>query len=120
MEHSTKITQGLLKRFEQVIKIRFIEPIPQFINNIGTGNSIFNFSDRYPMHKEFVFHLREKCKELNLPVPLSPEKIFEVDKFEVYLETRCIRQLQFKTPAEFKQCFLDAEVIEKRWTLAKK
>ena len=26
MEHSTKITQGLLKRFEQVIKIRFIEP----------------------------------------------------------------------------------------------
>ncbi|MCJ8208751.1 DUF3891 family protein [Mucilaginibacter sp. RS28] len=45
---------------------------------------------------------------------------FEADKFEVYLETRCIRQLQFKTPAEFKQCFLDAEVIEKRWTLAKK
>jgi hypothetical protein len=63
-------------------KIRFMEPIPQFINNIGTGSDIYNFEDRYPMHKEFVKHLREQSKIKGLEEPISPEKIFGVDKFD--------------------------------------
>ena len=62
--------------------IKFIEPIPQFINNIGTGPDIYNFEDRYPMHKDFVYHLRKQCLERGLPKPISPEKIFGVDKFD--------------------------------------
>ena len=63
-------------------KIRFIEPIPQFINNIGTGPDIYDFDDRYPMHKKFIYSLREKCKEKGLEIPISPERIFGVDKFD--------------------------------------
>lgn len=63
-------------------KIVFIEPIPQFINNIGTGPDIYDFEDRYPRHKEFVHYLREECKERGLPEPISPEKILGVDKFD--------------------------------------
>ena len=63
-------------------KIRFVEPIPQFINNLGTGPDIYDFKDRYPMHKEFVLYLRELLHKLNLDEPISPEKIFDVDKFD--------------------------------------
>lgn len=63
-------------------RIRFIEPIPQFVNNLGTGPDIYNFEDRYPMHKEFVYHLRKQCEERGLESPISPEKVFGVDKFD--------------------------------------
>jgi hypothetical protein len=63
-------------------KIRFIEPIPQFVNNIGTGSDIYNFEDRYPMHKEFVKHLREQSKIRGLENPISPEQILGVDRFD--------------------------------------
>jgi hypothetical protein len=76
-----KYMNGFIKAFPNN-KIRFIEPIPQFINNIGTGPDIYNFEDRYPMHKEFVYHLRKQCQEMGLEPPISPEKILGVDKFD--------------------------------------
>jgi len=63
-------------------KIKFVEPIPQFINNLGTGPDIYNFEDRYPMHKEFIFHLRKQCEERGLEKPISPEEILGVDRFD--------------------------------------
>lgn len=76
-----KYVNGFLDTFPNN-KIRFVEPIPQFINNLGTGPDICDFKDRYPMHKEFVLHLRELLHKLNLDEPISPEKIFGVDKFD--------------------------------------
>ena len=76
-----KYVDGFVEGFPDN-RIRFIEPIPQFINNIGTGNSIYNFEDRYPMHKEFIYHLNKYCKELGLEDPISPAKILGVDKFD--------------------------------------
>lgn len=63
-------------------KIRFIEPIPQFINNIGTGPDIYNFEDRYPMHKEFIFYLRKECSERGLETPIQTGEMLGVDKFD--------------------------------------
>jgi hypothetical protein len=76
-----KYINTFLKEFPNN-KIRFIEPIPQFINNLGTGPDIYDFKDRYPMHKEFVYHLRKQCLERGLEAPISPENIFGVDKFD--------------------------------------
>ncbi|QJD95188.1 DUF3891 family protein [Mucilaginibacter robiniae] len=45
---------------------------------------------------------------------------FEEDTFELHIEKRLIKQLQFKSNEEFKQLFLEAEVQEKTWQLAKK
>ncbi|GAB2703664.1 hypothetical protein GCM10027037_31900 [Mucilaginibacter koreensis] len=45
---------------------------------------------------------------------------FEDDRFELYLETRLIEQLTFKSNEEFKQCFLNAQVTEKHWLFTKK
>ena len=53
-----KYVDGFLNFFPNN-KVTFIEPLPQFINNLGTGPDIYDFKDRYPMHKEFVHYLNE-------------------------------------------------------------
>lgn len=80
-EAVTRYIDGFLSTFPEN-KIRFLEPIPQFINNLGTGPDIYNFEDRYPMHKAFVANLRKQCNERGLDDPISPEKLFGVDKFD--------------------------------------
>jgi hypothetical protein len=67
-------------------KIRYIEPIPQFVRNIGGGTGLVNFEERYPMHKEFISALREQCKIRGLEDPISPEKILGVDKLDESFE----------------------------------
>jgi hypothetical protein len=80
-EAVTKYMDTFLNAFPNN-KIRFIEPIPQFINNLGSGPDIYDFKDRYPMHKAFVYHLRKQSEERGLEKPFSPEEIFGVDKFD--------------------------------------
>lgn len=63
-------------------KIRFIEPIPQFINILGTGNVLLPFEDRYPYHIEFINELRKQSEENGLEKPINTESIFEIDKFD--------------------------------------
>lgn len=63
-------------------KIRYIEPIPQFVNNLGTGPEIFDFKDRYPMHRDFIYYLKKHSKERGLEAPISPERLLGVDKFD--------------------------------------
>jgi hypothetical protein len=62
--------------------VRFIEPIPQFVRNIGSGTGLRNFEERYPMHKRFVAELRKQSEIRGLEEPISPEKILGVDKFD--------------------------------------
>lgn len=44
---------------------------------------------------------------------------FEIDKFDVNFEWRLIKQLQFKSSAEFRKEFLKAEVSETTWEIAR-
>ena len=44
---------------------------------------------------------------------------FEETSFEIHVEKRIIKQIQFKSIPEFKKVFLDAEVIEQVWLLSK-
>ena len=67
-------------------EIRFIEPIPQFIRDIGGGTGLMKFEDRYPMHKAFVEELRKECEIREFDEPISPEKLFNVDKFDESFE----------------------------------
>ena len=67
-------------------KVRYIEPIPQFVRNIGGGTGLVNFEERYSMHKEFISALRKQCKIRGLEDPISPEKILGVDKLDESFE----------------------------------
>jgi hypothetical protein len=67
-------------------KIRFIEPLPQFINNLGSGSQIFNFEDRYPNHLAFTNYLKEYCNEMGLDKPISQSDILGVDKLDESFE----------------------------------
>ena len=66
--------------------VRFIEPIPQFVRDIGGGIGLMPFQERYPMHKRFVAELRKQCEIRGLKEPISPEKILGVDKLEELYE----------------------------------
>ena len=61
-------------------EIRFIEPMPQFINKLGTGSPNFSFEERYPLYKRFNIALNEEIKKNNLKKPISLENILKTDR----------------------------------------
>jgi hypothetical protein len=63
-------------------KIKFIEPLPQFMNILGFGSPLFPFEDREPYQKDFIKYLREECKLRGLEEPISIESMLGVDKFD--------------------------------------
>lgn len=81
-EEAAEVYVEKMINFFDNCQIHFIEPIPQFINRIGTGFPLHTFETRYPLHQRFVKALRKICAEKNLKEPISPEKFFNVDKFD--------------------------------------
>ena len=78
-----KYVDGVLNSFPNK-KIIFLEPIPQFVNNLGTGPDIYDFDERYRMHQAFVKSLRKESESNNLGLTISPEKILGID----YLDSK--------------------------------
>ena len=102
-------------------KVRFIEPLPQFINAIGTGNPLFSFEERDPHQKEFLEELRRQCEIRGLEKPISIENILGVkaldESFECHECNDCInnplKPLLLDHPKkEYFEKILDAIVKE--------
>ena len=67
-------------------KVRFIEPLPQFVNAIGTGSPLFSFEEREPYYKEFLEELRNQCEVRGLEKPISIENILGVEALDESFE----------------------------------
>lgn len=80
-------------------KIKFVEPLPQFINILGTGYPNYEFETRYSYYLEYLYFLRKHLREYGFEPPISVENILGVDKFDDYFECHdcddCL-SLQFK------------------------
>jgi hypothetical protein len=76
-------------------EIRFIEPLPQFVNILGFGSPLLPFEDREPYQKAFLKNLREQCERRGLKKPISIEEILGTDKLEEHQECHtCINCLE--------------------------
>lgn len=89
-QHNTEIAvknyiEKTLNFFEGY-KIRFIEPIPQFINPLGAGNPNYEFDLRFPYYEEYKYFLRKYVKDAGLKEPISTEEILGVDRLEEKFE----------------------------------
>ena len=69
-------------------KIRFIEPLPQFVNILGFGSPLLPFEDRHPYQVEFIKYLREESEKRGLENPINMEKILGTDR--LFAEHECI------------------------------
>jgi hypothetical protein len=107
--------------FFEGYKLQFIEPIPQFINPLGSGNPNYDFQSRFPYHKEYKYFLRKYLKEFGLKEPISTEDILGVDRLDESFECHeCIdcldpRFINFKLDhlkQEFNKKILDEIVRE--------
>jgi hypothetical protein len=67
-------------------KVRFIEPLPQFINAIGTGYPRLSFEERQPHYKEFLQELRAQCDLRGLEKPINIEDVLGVDSLDESFE----------------------------------
>lgn len=67
-------------------KIRFIEPLPQFINALGSGQPLFDFESRKPYQDAFIYHLREQSRIHGLEDPISISSILGVEDFDESFE----------------------------------
>jgi len=84
-ESVTKYLDKTLNFFKNN-KIRFIEPLPQFVNGLGTGSPILSFEQRQQPYLDFLYHLNKQCEERGLEKPISIEKILGVDRLYDYHE----------------------------------
>lgn len=62
--------------------IQFVEPIPQFINPLGSGNPNYDFDDRFPYYEEFKYFLKKYVNDQGLNDPISIENILGVDRLD--------------------------------------
>lgn len=107
-QHNTEIAvkkyvENTLNFFEGY-KIRFIEPIPQFVNNIGAGNPNYDFELRFPYYEEYKYFLRKYIKDLGMEKPINIEEILGVDRLDEHFE--CHECIDCLSP-EFKNLKLD-------------
>ena len=78
-ESVTNYLDKSLKYFKNK-KIRFVEPLPQFVNGLGTGSPILSFEQRQQPYLDFLHHLNKQCLERGLEKPISIEKILGTDR----------------------------------------
>ena len=65
-------------RYFKNAKIKVIEPIPQFIPYIGIKEEMlpeWTYDERKKYNDEFIFYLKEKCKNLNIEISMSHNPI---------------------------------------------
>lgn len=63
-------------------KMQFIEPLPQFINALGSGFPNYKFEERYPYYLEYLQLLRKYLSDYGLNKPISIEEILGTDKLD--------------------------------------
>lgn len=80
-EETAKMYVDNIVKFFNKNQIQFIEPIPQFINDLGFSPSdgLFPLSDRYPLHTQYISALRKEVASHGLKEPISIEKILGTD-----------------------------------------
>jgi hypothetical protein len=66
--------------------IQFVDPIPQFVNPLGSGHPNYDFDDRFPYYEEFKYFLKKYVKDQGLSNPISIENILGVDRFDESFE----------------------------------
>lgn len=77
--------------------IQFVNPIPQFINAIGSGSPNYDFDDRFPYYEEFKYFLKKYVHEAGLKDPISIEDILGVDRLDESFECHeCLACDQYK------------------------
>ena len=78
-------------------QIQFVNPIPQFVNAIGSGSPNYNFDERFPYYEEFKHLLKKYVSDAGLKDPISIENILGVDRLEESFECHdCIACDQVK------------------------
>jgi hypothetical protein len=80
-EAASKYVSQTIKFFEGY-NIRFISPIPQFINALGSGSPNYDFEDRFPQYEEFKHFLNYYVNKSGLEAPISIEDILGVDRLD--------------------------------------
>jgi hypothetical protein len=87
-------------------KVRFIEPIPQFIDDtlIGNGIEIHEFQSRYKNHLKFVHYLKEQSKIRGLEDPIMVSEVLGTDKLDESYECH-----------ECDYCLYEKQSIGIRW-----
>jgi len=83
-------------------KIRFIEPLPQFLNILGFGSPLLPYEDREPYQKAFIKNLREQCELRGLEKPISIESILGVEALSKEHECHVCRDCLDPQYAGFK------------------
>jgi hypothetical protein len=77
--------------------IQFVNPIPQFINAIGSGSPNYDFDDRFPYYEEFKYFLKKYVHEAGLKNPISIEDILGIDRLDESFECHeCLMCDQYK------------------------
>lgn len=94
-------------------KIRFISPIPQFINALGSGNPNYDFEDRLPYYNEFKIYLNRYLNDLGLEEAISIEKILGVDRLDSSFECHDCSDCNSKEYKNFKLDHLKKEYSRK-------
>lgn len=77
-----KYIENTIKFFDNKKNIKFLEPLPQFINALGGGFPNYEFDIRFKYYEEYKYYLRKYLKEYNFENPMSTEEIFKTDRFD--------------------------------------
>jgi hypothetical protein len=115
-----KYIENTLQNFKNN-SIRFIEPLPQFINPLGSGLPLLNIEDRYPHQKQYIEQLRDQCQKLGLEKPINISDILSTDllseSFECHNCKDCLspEYVKFKLDHPKKEYFkkIIDEIIKK-------
>jgi hypothetical protein len=69
--------------------LQFIEPLPQFVDmymKYEGFNETYSYEARQAENQDFINALRSYCKELNLPEPLSQDKIYTAVGVDIFTD----------------------------------
>jgi hypothetical protein len=66
--------------------VQFVNPIPQFVNPLGSGYPNYEFEERFPYYEEFKYFLKKYVTEEGLKDPISIEDILGVDRLDESFE----------------------------------
>lgn len=89
LPHTHNPEEAVIRYIERTIQffnnkknIKFLEPLPQFVNVLGGGYPNYEFDIRFKYYEEYKYYLRKYIKQYNFEDPISTEEIFQTDRFD--------------------------------------
>jgi hypothetical protein len=89
LPHTHNTEEAVIRYIERTVKffdndknIKFLEPMPQFVNALGGGYPNYEFDIRFKYYEEYKYYLRKYIKHYKLESPISTEDIFQTDRFD--------------------------------------